>query len=746
MARPYQGATVSDLFRFYWGVGGVQQGPGAGQPLERFYGGRARAKQIVFIRRGSFVRSFHPRGIEPGYAGEYGQPGGQNGIPYWYPDWTPDPANPWEIIPSIKQVRLNQDFTNNGITTASIDIDNIVYTEQNKGLGIYHMIDRGFYSPLRGYTTPGQPQDNQPANEWLLKMPNAQVMVYQGYGTELVPTFTGLIDDIDLDASPSVITVTCRDFAGVLSDEHFFGWAQDKRIDQITFVPSKGKVHGFLPGAGGTPGRPGSPGSLSNVGGAPTASSEEPQHPAREVGIVGNSKWWESTEHTQPNTTEWVEIRLPKCSITGFYVSPKWAGMDIYLGVYLEPVNDGAPHSYHCHWTPNGATAPVILDESQMIVENYDDGIPYGFWSMRNGLVQPGDPNGQWPWIMKFPAMGAGGHDIPLGGTLRVGDGTRLRIGVRNLARRSENGLTKYRAGIARLVGRKGTQPTQGTPGVPAPHGPEIIAQIPTDLPNEIPIDDVTDIAKILFRWAGFKEWEVESSGLKLADPIILNPGDSFMTLLTQLRDQLGYTFFMGEPTGMESLGVPVFRYSRVFENTQTQVDRVSDQDLLTHTKIKWTNQQERTVIRVRGAITAGGVPLGADSDRRVMFVYLPPWIGRMAGVLKPLTIYNDKLTTTVDCQVGCYIVALQIALSMVTGIIQLPGTPHLGLDSFVSVRDKQVGINGRLYITNRTSTFTSGEDAEYVSEFGGSFVDTPDILRLVADWIGSKVLDRNDR
>lgn len=750
MAKPYQGAKVSALFRFFWGAGGIQRGPAAFQPVERFYGGRAKARQFVLIRRGSFVRSFHqhgPEGADPNHTlgndpDDYGQPGGQEGAPFWYPDWTPDPANPWEYIPSIKQVRLSQDFTNNGVTNASIDIDNIVYSPQNKGLGVFHTILKGFYSPLRGYHAPGQPSGGDIANEWLLKLPNAQVMILQGYGTEIVPVFTGLIDDIDLDASPTVITITARDFLGVAADEHFFGWAQDKRIDQITFVPSKGKIHGFLPGTGGP--IPGTPGSLNKVGGGATASSEEDEHPAREVDVVGEGHFWQTTEHTRPDTTEWIEIKLPKCSLTGFYVDPQYADQDIFVGFYLEPVDDGGSSVFHCHFTPDGQTTPQIIREDSLFVDGYYEGIPKGFWTNHQGLVSGGDPNGQWPWIFRFLKMPTGGHYIPLGGTLRVGDGTRLRIGVRNLSRRNEYGVYRYRGAIKRLVGLTGAFPTAPQPGTPYVPGPPFIQQIPTDLPNEIPIDDVTEIAKILFRWLGFKEWEVESAGVKLQDPIVLNAGDSFMTLLTQLRDQLGYTLFMGEPTSVDSIGVPIFRYTRVLENTQQDVDRVTDHDLVTTTKLKWSNQQERSVIRVRGAVVDGiygaqGQTLGADTSLRPMYVYFPPWAGRMAGVLKPLTYYNDQITTEVDCRFGCYLTALQIALAMVTGIIQLPGTPHLGLDSFVSVKDTQVGLDSRLYITNRTSTFVTGEDAEWTIELGGSVIDTPDIEKIVADYNQAK-------
>lgn len=515
MARPYQGATVTDEFKYLWRFGGQVSRGTPGKVFGRFYGGKAKQQVHVFIRRGKLVRRYHPTGID----GDFGQPGGRVGLPFWYPDWTPDPGAVWEEVPAIKEVRLVQDFSNNGLTSASIDIDNVLYQEVDKGLGIFHLIKRGWFSPLYGYSRPGMPAAPVQKNEWFLKMPNAQIMVTEGYGTEVVPVFTGLIDDLDLNGKPATITVTARDFGGVLVDEHFFGWAQERRIPQVTFVPRHEINH-----------------------------------------------------------------------------------------------------------------------------------IP---------------------------------HPLP---------------------RQNNSHL--------------------------------------------IPIDDIADIARIVFRWAGFKEWEVEDSGTLLKDRIVCNTGDTFMTLLSTLRDFLGYTFFMAEPTSMESIGRPIFRLARVLENTQSEIERVSDRDVLTQIKVKWTNQQERYIIRMRGALLAaskGGSRLSTDSAERAMFVYRPPWHDRMAGVIKHLTHYSDKMVTVTDCQIGAYLVAMQIGLAAVTVILEIPGTPHIGLDSFLTVVDDQTGLSGRLYVTNRTSTLTTGEDAQWKLSLGGAFVDTPDIQAIAAQYTKAlQTLGRN--
>lgn len=49
--------------------------------------------------------------------------------------------------------------------------------------------------------------------------PNKEVTVSQGYGSELVKTFTGLIDRIEMSTFPQEIKVTCRDYTKYLLDQ-----------------------------------------------------------------------------------------------------------------------------------------------------------------------------------------------------------------------------------------------------------------------------------------------------------------------------------------------------------------------------------------------------------------------------------------------------------------------------------------------------------------------------------------------
>lgn len=262
-------------------------------------------------------------------------------------------------------------------------------------------------------------------------------------------------------------------------------------------------------------------------------------------------------------------------------------------------------------------------------------------------------------------------------------------------------------------------------------------------------IDDVTDIVRCCLRWAGFKQWEIQNAGVNLQQKYVADKAQSFMDMIKVVRDMLGYVFFIGEPLDDEDdqdIGFPVFRNNRVFEGRALPTASIDDSLLLTGARVRITNQPERFIIRARGINKSNGVPLGGDTVKRVMYSYLPPWFDQMAGVVKHLTHVDPLYTTVTDCQVACYLIALQIALAKYTAIIDMPGNPGIGLDTLQSVIDRQQGLNSRIYVTNRLSDMSLGTDAHWTLELGGSLVDTPDVDGIVADWLQAiQTLDRND-
>jgi hypothetical protein len=133
---PWAGVRVSGLFRGRW--------------LSGDHVGAATPKCYMELRRGHFQRRYHTP-AEAGAVGRHGRVA--HSIKIWYPDWTP--TSDWETINGLKHVRLEQSFDNKGVTAATIDIDNTIFMPHGSGTGLYHTIERGFYSPLRGYVYPG---------------------------------------------------------------------------------------------------------------------------------------------------------------------------------------------------------------------------------------------------------------------------------------------------------------------------------------------------------------------------------------------------------------------------------------------------------------------------------------------------------------------------------------------------------------------------------------------------------------
>lgn len=334
----------------------------------------------------------------------------------WAATWTPTSA--WMELPNLGQVELTQDYTANGITVATIGIDNVAMTELRGALGdVYHVIERGYFSPWRGDPGPGPAP---PPNAWRGKLgANIQIKLWQGYGPDgTVPTFTGLIDDCDVTDVPDRLTITARDFGQTLTDQHVFGWNISPPLPEPTVFVSSLKT---------TPG--------TAVGYGARASTANPSHPARYVTDKASlSTFWLSHDHTTPGNTEWVEIRVPRGVYSTMALHVQEPGMTMYVGIYArsaglgedlctingEDVNDG--------WVrPTDAPDPAKAGEV------------------------PGS-NGGWPYIYSTPNMSTKGRSYSLGGEFRLGDDSIIRIGFRNLHRASAE---VYRCGVERLMGVK---------------------------------------------------------------------------------------------------------------------------------------------------------------------------------------------------------------------------------------------------------------------------------------------------
>lgn len=511
----YRGGQVSPLFMKRWRSG---EHTGAARPWCQ-----------VDIRRGRLARTWHNHEWPNP---QFGRVVGENIHHQWYADWTP--LDDWTTLEGVYSVDLDQSFDNNGVCAATLVADNVAWEEAMGALGPFHTRNRGYLWPWNGWRPKRRPGSGNQRNQWYNRLPNAQIRIQQGYGSDAaISTFTGLIDTLSGTIRPDRMSLTARDFGGVLVDSHVFGWNKTKNInDPITFIP-----HNY-------------------------------------------------------ERLKWVE-------------------------------GDGKTHR----------------------------------------------------WIV---------------------------------------------------------------------------------------VKDSVDIVKCVLRWMGFKEWQIQESGVDLYVPYQVAKDKTMMDVINDVKSQLGYVFFMGEPTpGNDlSIGVPIFRPSTALYPKRAKPISVRSKDLLTDIQPKHDNTSDRYIIRVRGVVNRKiGRRLYGDTAKRVTFVYWPPWMPDMAGVIKQLTYYNigDKSSigfkTTQQCEVACTLIAFQIGLARDTATIQTPGNPAFGLDGFAYVTDEGSGVASRLYITNRKSTMTLGGDGTsqqrspygsgsssqnellWATELGGSLIDNPEMEHVIHDY-----------
>lgn len=654
---PYAGAPVTQKFRERW--------------MSVKHIGSSKPVAMVEIRRGRLNRSFHPYpGL--GYPA-FGDYPGALGIGFWYPDWQVN--SPWMTLDGVQNIRLEQSFANNGITTCTIKMDNQALVPTTGPAGIlYHAVEKGYYSPLRGFVGKGRPNPGVKKTPFFGKLPYAQIRIRQGYGADqMVTTFLGLIDDVESDSIPNQMIITARDMGGVLVDEYFFGWAKEMVLPSpLTFAPRRLAENHLL------------------VGGGAKASSSQPG--SGPDGVVKGEGAWRSGKAAGPENTQWIEITVPAGKYSNIFVSFPYEGMRVYFGIKPTRHNGAAP-------TYNG------------------EPIPANTFFNPNGTVVPGDEFGGWPYFSGFEASKRGpGHYVSLGGSFGVGNDTIIRLGFRDLAPRDgafEAGVNRFSANQRHFT-------------------PLAIAG------RYVVIDDVADIVKCCLRWCGFKGWEVEDTGVNLQEPFVADPSMTFMDVINTIKDMVGYTFFIGEPrddNNDQDLGYPIFRNNRVFENHTGPTEFIDDSLLLTDAKVKISNADDRHIIRTRGMAIKDGATLWGDSIKRYMFVYVVPWAKRMAGVLKPFTMYDDLFDTLQQCQLACYLVALQISLGKYTTILTLPANPGIGIDTLQSVIDRTQGLNSRVYVTNRTQQMAFGSNGYWHMEIGGSLVDTEDTVAVLRDY-----------
>lgn len=654
--------------------------------------GSRRPTMVVEVRGGSWRRAYRdwPNAIDATIPGE------TRNLP-WYPIFTE--TTPWVQVPNVLSCEFTQDFEQNGMSIATIVVDNVAFEQATGPFGdLYHAISRGYLSPSRGYDAPGRPDDGLAQNGWYdVLTEQRQVRVWQGFGepervngampesggTNGAWVFNGLIDDVDGDSVPARLTIIAR-MGKVLTDSRVFGWNKSKQLlDPITFSDRLEADN------------------IQDVGENAAASSE---HSAQYVAANvldddgTNKTYWRSANAISGDYTEWVEIRLPSGRYRQIVLECD-AGMRAYIGFFVRAWADGTQ---------------AMVDGS-----NVDD----GFVVIGDNIV-PG-ANGGWPYIHEVASTSGSRTLIDFGHSIVTGNDSVVRVGFRNLAA----GDGTFRARVRSFKARRRERSEAAIKE------------------KWILVDDLSDVVRVVLRWAGYQDWDVENTGSRLKGKAIFNRATFLIDIIKRAQELTGYVFFVSDPINGESQGVPVFRRNSALQSASLLLTEIRDTDLLTGLRTKRSEEPLPYIIRVRGktkrartlltsqggGLSLGVTTLGGDTSVRIMAVYRPPWTqdNTLGGVIKHHTHTDNALRSLLECEIGCYLVAIASCLAAFTAVIEIPANPAIELDQQIGLIDTATGLNTRLWISARSSTFTAGERTAWTMSVQGALIDTADLIAL---------------
>lgn len=652
----------------------------------------------VEIRAGRFNKEFSPHIMLDGEPAIFAYfPLTPRHTP-WHYYWTP--AGDWKDLPNVGQIERDKDFDANGVQRVTLTLDNVVMVEHNGMSGLYHAVERGWLSPYRGYRPPNRPGTNVTSNEWYeLLATNAQVRIFEGYGDEESCVFTGLLDDIELESFPDKITLTARDFGQTLTDQRFMGHVKDRHVkDPVIFADRR-----FAD-------------KVISEGGGATASGSKDGHPPRFALDSSKSTAWISDGHQGPNHTEWIQIKVPAGRYEDVYLESEYEGLEMWIAVYARP-RSGVKGS-----EGGGAettTLPVRIDNIPL---DPDDDAAEGWLDLGGGTVPD---TGATETVRHIASVTKRGRSYRLNHILELGDDSVFRLYFRKL--KKDNALDRrYHAGVRRVQARKRRKTKEATDA------------------RWILVDDSVEVVKCCLRWAGFQEWEVENTGVRLTDKLIFNRSDFLIDAIKKIGELTNYTFFMADPSSDEdSRGVPTFRSNRAMQEPASVLLAITDRETLTGIKARFTDEPLARVIRVRGAladIDEGGrrdfVGSGADTWAAFQAFYVPPWARfdthhRLGGLIKHVVHIDPFLQSQQECEISARFIAAAEALASATATIEIAGYPGVELDQQVYLLDTSTGLATRLWVASRSSSMQIGEETTYKMTLGGALLDTPDLVLI---------------
>lgn len=712
----------------------------------------------------------------------------------WTATWTP--TSPWRTLPNIQSAKHGRSFAQKGSSTLTVLMDNVHFTEQTGAGGLYHLIERGYFSPMRGNDLVGRGLLWGDTGWTDFLTGGCQIEVWEGYGTgaDVVPlavpdpvthscapsdaikrTWTGLIEDVDMESHPDHITITARDFGILFTDQRLQGdnkarecvapitFADRKKVlgeDEIPPLPFNTAYRDLLP-------------QVQSWGPQPTDLPVFFAYDATDDGGIlviesGPSSYGQphlSDSHDSADDFWWVEM-----TITGymdeFMCNPKFEGMEAWVCVYMG--NDTG--------TVDGEAAPTGWVD--LGLGSAPDGTPFvRHWGQM--------PVGQGKQIWQF------GRLLYLPGVSDVtytphhfNNKSRVRVYFSKLAQLGEQDIyhTTWGTGgsnftttptMIRPAGKfyawadigmlpYGTDPSKPTIGTYTTlwAGPDT-NPLTSGLVNAdywILVRDAAEIVEMLTIWAGFKEWIIEPFGWTIQMPMQYGEDKFFVDVIDDVLAQGNFVFFMGPPTNDDrSIGVPHLEYQRTLFAPPPGLLEVRDENLLEAAEVRWSLGDLPEVIRYRGNPVDDGRTYEQDLVPAYAATYYPPWSARIDdsvpfGAGEPGTVHRTAgvvrhfiqsvgagvvigLNSNEECLFACILAAIQYALAMCTGRVQIPGLPEFLLNNQVSVIDQGVGVNSRLWLASIESTHTLGPNGKWEMVLSGSYIDIEDYDVLRYDY-----------
>lgn len=659
--------------------------------------GEARPNLRVFVRKGHLERHYKPKPSNQVFSFVPGLKG-----PNWvyYAQWVPD--SDYVEVPNVKEAKGDQDYSQNGVEQVTLTLDNIGMIEQTGSMGaLFHMIERGYYSPQRGQKPVAGGVMAGAKNAWFdtWKDKSTQIAIVAGYGDAVFPLFVGLIDNVQLSSRPDQINVTARNMGQFLTDQHVFEDAKNIWIkDPITFCDRQLADN------------------LTNVVTSASAKSEFAGHPARFAVDDDDGTAWLSQGYGHPGSQDYLDLPLPEGRYEDFDLAAL-AGQECLVSVYATNPKDGVARG---------------TDET-----NYGEGwINTGLGHVNNTTI---------PYVQRFGGVKERQTRYGIkqgGGGFIVGDNSKLRLWFTNLAKvasDSRHGFT-YRAGVNEVAVYNRTR----------------LAAAKTE--HWILVDDVSDIVKTVLQWVGITDWEIESVGVRLKDKLVFDRQTFLIDIIKKVASQTSYVFYVKPPdefdvddlspgnTTNQSMGVAIFRQnSAMKQRPLNRVEAVKDTNLLTAVQAAFDANALAQSIRVRGKVVGARRGqdrsvhrLGADPTLRYQYSYRPVWArGSSSGganLRRHELHYDDLIANEYECKVACLMIAFRQALEAAKAEIELPMWPLIHLDHQVLMFDTGTGLSTRLWVATRSWNYISGEQGEFKMNLGGSLLDTNDVAETRAE------------